>query len=426
MKQFYNSNIPRDWNDPEFKEIFNFLSTFSFSRDQLTNDITKDLIQNIHYGDIHTIFESQVLDFEEIEGIPYVCDGLITKNEIGRDDFPLLKDGDLVIADASEDYKGLAEAIELKNIGTRKVVGGLHTFVARDIEGCIKPGFKTYLLKHPQVVREIRRIATGFSVFGISKYNLSKIKLALPSGPEQLIMAEIFSTWDRAIDLTTHLISAKEQQNKWLMQQLLTGKKRLKGFKNSSWKTQSLENFIRPISREVPKPTKPYLGIGIRSHGKGTFLKFDELPEKNAMESFYVVKTGDLIVNITFAWEQAIAIATTRDDGALASHRFPTYIFQKGKGNRDFFKFFIVQSKMKKALELISPGGAGRNRVMNKKDFIKLEFLFPEFEEQTRIAEVLINAEKEFIVLQKKFNLLKEQKKGLMQILLTGKKRITK
>ena len=90
-------------------------------------------------------------------------------------------------------------------------------------------------------------------------------------------------------------------------------------------------DFLISASRPVNKPGSNYLALGIRSHGKGTFLKPDSDPEKNAMETLYEVKENDLIVNITFAWEGAIAVAKKEDDGALVSHRFPMYEFNKDK-----------------------------------------------------------------------------------------------
>lgn len=250
-------------------------------------------------------------------------------------------------------------------------------------------------------------------------------KISLPPLPEQKAIARVLSTWDEAIRLTQDLIAQKELQKKWLMQVLLTGKKRLEGFENKNWKIFPLEYFIKPVARVIPKPIEPYVGIGLRSHGKGTFLKPNEQPEKNSMDKFYIVRPNDLIVNITFAWEQAIAIVRPDDDGALASHRFPTYTFNDSKGYPEFFKFFIIQPRMKFMLELISPGGAGRNRVMSKSDFNNLEFSFPDFKEQIAIAQVLQSAEKEIDQLKNKAEKLHQQKKGLMQQLLTGKKRLT-
>jgi len=265
---------------------------------------------------------------------------------------------------------------------------------------------------------------TGTAQPKLNKEVCSSIPILHPPLKEQIAIANLLSMWDKAINTLTQLIAQKEQRKKWLMYQLLTGKKRLKGFEKVKWKTQPLESFIKPITREVPKPNEPYLGIGLRSHGKGTFLKPGEQPEKNSMDTFYVVRPNDLIVNITFAWEQAIAIVRPEDNGALASHRFPTYTFIKGKGQPDFFRFFILQPRMKYMLDLISPGGAGRNRVMSKSDFIKLEFLLPEFDEQTAIAKLLKVSDREIQILGDRLEKIKNQKRGLMQILLTGKKRL--
>lgn len=227
-KPFYNSTIPSDWTTPEFGEVFSFLKSFSFSREQLTNEKTADEIQNIHYGDIHATFENEILDFEIEKRIPFVVDGLISKKVLSDEEFPLLKDGDLIIADASEDTVGVAECVELKNVNGRKIVSGLHTFAARDKNGKTAAGYRTYILKHPQVVRELRRIATGFSVFGISKSNLAKVKIALPTLEEQEVIAHILQESDKEMNLLKAKLNKLEEKKRGLMQQLLTGNKRLK------------------------------------------------------------------------------------------------------------------------------------------------------------------------------------------------------
>jgi len=107
-KPFYNAEIPSDWTTLEFGTVFSFLKSFSFSREQLTEEKTANEIQNIHYGDIHTTFENEILDFEVESRIPFVKEGLISKEVMSDEEFPLLKDGDLIIADASEDYIGVA------------------------------------------------------------------------------------------------------------------------------------------------------------------------------------------------------------------------------------------------------------------------------------------------------------------------------
>ena len=133
------------------------------------------------------------------------------------------------------------------------------------------------------------------------------------------------------------------------------------------------------------------------------------------MEYLYEVKCDDLVVNITFAWEGAIAIAQSSDEGALVSHRFPTYTFKKDKAISGFFKVLILEKQFVYNLGVISPGGAGRNRVLNKKDFLKLSILLPDTDEQQKIADCLTSLDELIIAQARKLDALKTHKKGLMQ-----------
>jgi type I restriction enzyme S subunit len=346
----------------------------------------------------------------------------IKKTSVGDPNYEqfILKDGDIVFARTGATV-GKTYLYKSKD-GILVFAGFLIRF--RTNEKILMVNHLKYFTESKLYWDWVKTVSMRSGQPGINAEEYSSLKIPLPPLPEQKAIAQVLSTADAAIHTTEKLISQKILRKKWLMQQLLTGKKRLMGFEDTKWKIQPLENFIKPIVREVPKPSTPYLGIGLRSHGKGTFLKHDEQPEKNSMDNFYVVRQNDLIVNITFAWEQAIAIVRPEDDGALASHRFPTYTFIEDKGHPEFFRFYILKPRMKSMLQIISPGGAGRNRVMSKSDFIKLEFLLPEYEEQTAIAQVLQAADREISLLKAKAEKLREQKKGLMQVLLTGKIRL--
>lgn len=270
----------------------------------------------------------------------------------------------------------------------------------------------------------LKRIANGSTFLEVSKTDFDNYHISVPPLPEQIRIAEVLSAWDKAISNMQATIEQVELRNKWLMQELLSGKRRLKGFEKTIWENKKLSNFLNYIAREVPKPSSSFFALGIRCHAKGIFHKNDFEPEDLAMDVLYEVKENDLIVNITFAWEHAIAIAGKQDDGGLVSHRFPTYTFKTKNAIPEFFRYFILQKKFKYQLDLISPGGAGRNRVMSKKDFPKIEVTIPSVEEQKAIANILDNAFNELSLLRYKRDMLKEQKKGLMQVLLTGKKRL--
>lgn len=267
------------------------------------------------------------------------------------------------------------------------------------------------------------RIANGSTFLEVSKTDFDRFQIPIPTKSEQKKIATILSTWDEAIQKTQQLIELLKHRNKGLMQQLLGGKKRLKGF-NGMWVSQQLSECLVYTPREVDKPSGNFFALGIRSHGKGIFHKNDFDPEDIAMDVLYEVKENDLIVNITFAWEQAIAIAGKADDGGLVSHRFPTYTFLKDSAIPSFFRYLIIQKSFKYLLDLISPGGAGRNRVMSKKDFLKLEVTIPNVHEQLAIARVLDNALAELKLAEQQLANLQKQKKGLMQELLSGKTRV--
>jgi len=259
---------------------------------------------------------------------------------------------------------------------------------------------------------------------GVEMDMLYKYPLPLPPLPEQQKIAEILSTWDDAIRITKDSILETKKRNKGLAQQLLTGKKRLNGF-SGKWQKRTLSNYIKPELRAVPKPDVNFLALGVRSHGKGIFHKIDFDPNDIAMDTLYVVHEDDLVVNITFAWEQAVAIARKEDVGGLVSHRFPTYVFKNNVADSSFFKHYILLPRFKYQLDLISPGGAGRNRVMSKTSFLKMEVSVPEYKEQVEISKILNEANVELKILEEKLETLLVQKKGLMQQLLTGEKRLT-
>ena len=181
------------------------------------------------------------------------------------------------------------------------------------------------------------------------------------------------------------------------------------------WSKRQLGEFLTQIVRKLEKPAVPYTGLGIRSHGRGTFRKELERPEKNSMDHLYEVDCDDLIVNITFAWEGAIAIVRSEDAGALVSHRFPTYQFDQNAVLADFFRYPILDRQFIYNLGVISPGGAGRNRVLNKADFLKIELALPEVAEQQKVADCLGSQDDLIAAEGRKLEALRQHKQGLMQ-----------
>lgn len=315
--------------------------------------------------------------------------------------------------------------------GSRSLIGKNALITKESSNLCFGAFMSLYRSKHNKFLYHMFQtelyqkqifVNLGATINQITTQNLNSFIFPMPPEEEQEKIAQILSTWDSVIEKQDQLIEKKKEFKKGLMQRLLTGKVRFKEF-NDEWSKETLDQYINPVSRECDKPREGYWRLGLRSHGKGTFHQFVEDPATVAMDKLYEVKPNDLIVNITFAWEHAIAVTDSEDEGKLVSHRFPTYEFNENACHM-YFKYYVLQTKFKNLLVNISPGGAGRNRVMNKKDFLKLEVQVPSYEEQKKIAEVLLLADKEIELLQKELEALKLQKKGLMQRLLTGEVRV--
>jgi type I restriction enzyme S subunit len=211
-----------EWRESEIREIFDFISTSSFSRDCLTDNKLEGDVYCIHYGNIHAVYESDILDANNESRIP------ILKKEYNENISELLKDGDLIIADASEDYEGVGESVELINIGKKKIIGGLHTIVLRDKrKGITSKGFKGHFFNHSVLLNALRRIATGTSVYSVSKSALSLIRIKRPSIEEQHAITFVLDQADKEIEIQRNKLSQLKEQKKGLMQILLTGRKRL-------------------------------------------------------------------------------------------------------------------------------------------------------------------------------------------------------
>ena len=120
-------------------------------------------------------------------------------------------------------------------------------------------------------------------------------------------------------------------------------------------------------------------------------------------------------MNITFAWEGALAIAKDEHHEGLVSHRFPTYRCDETKVSLQYFKYCFIQPRFLSAVQLCSPGGAGRNRVLSKKDFMEINIPFPCLQEQTKIADCLSSIDDKIDALAQQLEQARLWKQGLLQ-----------
>ncbi|EOL8878887.1 restriction endonuclease subunit S [Enterobacter mori] len=181
-----------------------------------------------------------------------------------------------------------------------------------------------------------------------------------------------------------------------------------------------LARFVSPVS--VSKIER-YREIGIRSHGRGLFHKEEVSGAELGNKRVFWIKKDAVIFNIVFAWEQAVAITSSKDERCIASHRFPMYLPKDNKCNTDYIRRYFLTKKGKYLLELASPGGAGRNKTLGQKNFDELVVTIPDVTEQTKIADFLSSVDEKITLLNKQYDLLCQYKKGIMQKIFSRKLR---
>lgn len=204
------------WEKVKLGDIGHFLSSNTLSRDCLNEQIGN--IKNIHYGDI-LIKLPTIVDASFIH-IPYVNDDVIVKSDY-------LKNGDIIFADTAEDYT-VGKAIEIINIQAIPVTSGLHTIPFRPKSGIFVNRFLGYYVNSTDYRRQLQPLIQGIKVYSISKTALCKTTLKIPTLSEQTAIAEVLTAADREIELAKEKLERLRRQKRGLMQQLLTGKKRIK------------------------------------------------------------------------------------------------------------------------------------------------------------------------------------------------------
>lgn len=185
---------------------------------------------------------------------------------------------------------------------------------------------------------------------------------------------------------------------------------------NGDWTSKEVSQLLNSVSNRVDvNPTTEYQEIGIRSHGKGIFYKDPVVGKKLGNKRVFWIVEEAFILNIVFAWEQAISKTTSKEVGLIASHRFPMYRPKKNAAYLDFIHFFFLTKRGKYLLEMASPGGAGRNKTLGKTRFMELSLRVPNVQEQQKIADFLTIVNQKIQKLKQKRKVLEEYKKGVMQ-----------
>lgn len=273
---------------------------------------------------------------------------------------------------------------------------------------------------------KIKQIAGEQAVPIINKSTFENYKIICPPLKEQVIIASILSLWDTAIAKQTALIEKLTLRKRGLMQQLLTGKKRLKGFVGE-WSYHAIQDHFSEIRDKndgkghIPMTISAKLGLVSQTH------KFDRVVAGNSLDNYTLLRKGDFAYNKgnSNLYETG-CIYRLKEDSAIVPF---VYICFRAIDNTccEFYQQFFINHGLDKQLKQIITSGARGDGLLNvnSDDFMALKIPYPKVDEQIAIASILTDADKELEIQKQKLAAMQAQKKGLMQVLLTGKKRIT-
>lgn len=264
----------------------------------------------------------------------------------------------------------------------------------------------------------IVQLGVGSTFLEVSKKDFENFKIIVPPFPEQQKIAEVLSTWDKAIEKQSQLIEKLELRKKGLMQQLLTGKKRLPGF-SCEWKTMKLGELFDERN-ETNMPALPLLSI---TANKGIILQ-TESEKKNTSNDdkskYKRICPNDIGYNTMRMWQGRCALSKLE---GIVSPAY-TIIIPHNNINPYYMEMLFKQPFMVYRFWTHSQGLV--NDTLNCKfpSFSQVKVIIPDLKEQNAIIEILLSCDTEITLANQRFESLRQQKKGLMQVLLTGKNRV--
>lgn len=255
---------------------------------------------------------------------------------------------------------------------------------------------------------------------GITRDDINNSMVSIPNLSEEFVLVgDIFSLWDNAIELKEKLIKQKKQQKKGLMQKLLIGQVRLSGF-DGEWEKVKIGICMTELS-EKSTLNNQYDVLSVTKNG---IVKQNEHFNKQIASEdnvgYKVIRKQNLVFSTMNLWMGSLDVLENYEIG-IVSPAYKVFEFNNENMCFEFGKHFMKSSYMIWNYKINSEQGASIvRRNLDMEGLMDTKVKIPSLQEQKAIAAVLTTADKEIELLQKELDALKEQKKGLMQLLLTG------
>ena len=383
-----------------------FKVTNSFSRENLNYEY--GTVKNIHYGDIHTKF--QTLFDINYESVPFINEE-IDISRISEENY--CKNGDVIFADASEDLNDVGKSIEIININEERLLSGLHTLLARPKKDIFHLGFSGYLFKSNSVRTQIQKESQGSKVLSISVGRISKIELSFPSVEEQKKISSFLALLDERIQTQSKIIEQIEFYFKGIKDTLFSQKIRFGGFAED-WETKKLGDVL--LKNSTKNKNQKYSTVQSVSNKYG-FINQEDIFEDRRVASvdtsnYYVIDKGCFAYNpsrinvgsLAYKFDDEISIISPLYISFKAENIFliDTFLLY-------WFKTIEFTKQMNNSFE-----GSVRN-TLSYENLIKMNISIPSLEEQIQISSFLTKIDQKIQTEKTILEQLETQKKYLLQ-----------
>lgn len=402
------------WKSDKLGDVVDFKVTNSFSRDNLNYETGS--VKNIHYGDIHTKF--QTLFNITKEDVPYVNMD-ISIDRISENFY--CKEGDIIFADASEDLDDVGKSIEIIDLNNEKVLSGLHTLLARPKENYFQRGFLGHLLKSDNVRIQIKKEAQGSKVLSINVGRTSNVELFYPLVAEQKIIAIFLSIIDNRILTQSKIIQQLETSMQNLRKRLFTQKDRFKdnfGKPFIDWEIKRLGDIATRITNKNKENNINVLTISAQ-HGLISQLDFfNKSVSAKDLTGYFLLSKNYFAYNKSYSngYPMGAIKRLKYYEKGVVSTLYICFDFNSDI-DLDFMEHLFEGGIQNSELEKIAQEGARNHGLLNigLADFFNIELTIPSLDEQRCIGKFLHKLQ-EKIELEKQLLLKYEnQKKYLLR-----------
>ena len=390
--------VPEEWNETSFSTLFT-----------ITSDYTDDL-------DKYPLYSLTIEDGITPKTERYERSHLVKK----EDSYKIVRPNDYAYNPMNLRFGAVA-----RHKGDMPVAVSGYYDIFTTVHESDLPFMDSFLTCGPMITY-YNRVSTG-SLVEKQRVHFSQFlefMLPLPSINERTKIATILTTQDKVIELKEKRLAEKQRQKKYLMQQLLTGKKRLPGF-SEEWK-------IKPLKKLTEKQKKKNHGFQYRlvlsnsaQHGiVSQDQEFDkEIANEERIDGYYVVIPGAFVYNPRISVTAPCGPINVNETGetGIMSPLYTVFTISSPQISQDFLKYYFQSSCWYKYVKGVANYGARHDRIsISDGDFFDMPIPLPTKEEQNYIAKVFSAADREIELLQQDIEQEKQKKKALMQLLLTG------